>query len=201
MVASVSTYLRPNGRLLTTPEFRTEEWHPGTATLVFWNILSIALAFLGLFVFGRIYTLTHGPGRSGELGIAPILISVVILLALLILHEWVHGLTMGRFGARPSYGGGIYRKVMPYFYCTAAGHTFTGSQFAAVSAAPALVISLVGVICVAFVPYGGWLVAPLGLHLAGCIGDLWFLALIFRQPQLTRFEDLKTGVRMFHPAA
>ena len=61
-------------------------------------------------------------------------------------------------------------------------------------------ISLVGAVCVAFVPYGGWLVIPLGFHLGGCVGDLWFLGMIARQPQGTVIEDLRTGVRFHRPA-
>jgi hypothetical protein len=100
---------------------------------------------------------------------------------------------MRRYGARPTYGGGVYEKITPYLYCTSPGHRFTRSQFAVVAAAPLVIISLIGALCVAFVPYGGWLAVPLGIHLGGCVGDLWVLGILARLPKGTTLEDLVTG--------
>ena len=129
------------------------------------------------------------------------LVGASILVPTFVLHELLHGLAMSRYGARPTYGAGIYHKVLPYLYCTANGHRFTRTQFAVVCVAPVVLISFFGAFCVAFISYGSWLIVPLGIHLAGCIGDFWMLALAYRQPRGTLFEDLKTGVRILRPAA
>jgi len=42
----------------------------------------------------------------------------------------------------------------------------------------------------------GWLVIALAIHTGGCIADFWMAGLALKQPKSTRFEDLKTGVRI-----
>lgn len=168
---------------------------------VLWTVLGTALMVLGTILFTVIYAATHGGEAGGVIGPLGIAITMLLVLALLVLHEWIHGLAMRRYDARPEYGAGVLNKFLPYFYCTAPSHEFTRAQFAVVSAAPMVIISLVGALCVAFAPFGGWLVVPLGAHLGGCIGDLWFLGILSRHPRGTLLEDLKTGVRFHYPAA
>lgn len=182
--------------------YRTESWQPGRWTLILWTILGfVPLPLFGIGVFALVYATTHGGEAGGIVGGSAVLLTLLLTLLLIVPHEWLHGLVMRRCGARPKYGAGTFNKVFPYFYCTAPGHKFTRSQFAVISAAPAVVISLVGALCVAFVPLGGWLVAPLGFHLGGCVADLWFLGLLARQPKGTLFEDFETSVRFHRPAA
>jgi hypothetical protein len=181
-----------------------EHWQPGRRVVILWTTSSAALTLAGVALFALIYTIPRG-GVTVELAgletvVAP-LVFLAVLAVLLPLHERIHGLAMTRYGARPEYGAGVWYGFLPYLCCTAPGHKFTKRQFAVVSAAPGVVISLVGAFCVAFVPYGGWLVAPLGFHLGGCIGDLWFLGLVARQPRGTLLEDTRTGVRFHRPAA
>ena len=162
----------------------------------------IVLPVTGIVVFALIYSITHrGEIRfegGGLAGLIPVVVFPLVLV-LLPVHEWIHGLAMRRFGASPSYGAMMLYGMVPCFYCTSPGHRFTRSQFAVVSAAPLLAISLVGGLCVALVPYGGWLVLPLGFHLGGCVGDLWFLGIIAIQPRGTLLEDTMTGVRLHRP--
>ncbi len=164
-----------------------------------WNVLGIALSLVGMVLFSAIYALTHGGEAGARLDPLVLLISTVIFVVLLVVHEWSHGLAMRWYGARPKYGAGLYKNVMPYLSCTAPGRRFTRAQFAAVSAAPLVVISLVGALCVAFVPLGGWLTVPVGAHLGGCIGDIWFLGIMARLPRGTLLEDLVTGMRIMRP--
>lgn len=180
---------------------RTRDWQPGSGTITLWTILSLVLIVLGTAAFTALYAATHG-GEAEFRGETtwPVLALIALILPLLVLHELVHGATMRRYGARPSYGAGTFYKVMPYFYCTAEGYRFTRRQYAVVALAPAALISLAGALWIAFLPYGGWLLVPLGFHLGGCIGDFWMLGLVLRQPQGTCLEDRKTGIR-FHDCA
>ncbi len=177
------------------------EWTLGFGIGLIWNVLGGVLAIVGAATFLEVYNLTHpvmrGPTLEIGVGIGAILSTGLLLLVLIAAHELLHGLVMRLFGGRPRYGVGVMGKVLPYFYCTAEGERFTRIQFAAVALAPAVVISLLGSLAVAYLPYGGWLVLPLGLHLGGCVGDVWVLAVVLMQPRGTMIEDMRTGVR-FH---
>jgi hypothetical protein len=190
---------------MTGTEERGEakEWRPGRTMVVLWCVLGTALSVVGIFAFAALYYLSRaeGAGRGIEVsvGVGDGLLVVALTLALLPTHELVHGFTMRLFDARPVYGFGAMGRVFAYLYCSAPGHLFTRNQFIAVTAAPLFSISLLGALWVAFLPLGGWLVVPLGVHLGGCVGDLWMLGLVLRQPTGTRVEDLKTGVRLYPP--
>ncbi len=183
-------------------DYRTEFWQPSQRVLILWTILGfVPLPLFGIILFALVYTANHSGEAGGIIGGSAILLTLLLTVVLVIPHEWLHGLAMKRYGAQPKYGAGTFSKVFPYFYCTAPGNKFTKSQFAVIGAAPVVVISLVGALCVAFLPLGGWLVAPLGFHFGCCVGDLWFLGLLARQPKGTLLEDLETGVRIHRPAA
>ena len=162
-------------------------------------MLAVVLSLAGLVLFSFIYALTHGGKGGGEVGLPAIFATIAIFFCLLGIHERLHGVAMSYYGATPAYGAGVYKKLTLYFYCTAPGYRFTRSQFAVIAAAPLMVISLVGGLCAAFVPYGGWLAVPVGLHLGGCVGDVWILGVLARLPRGTELEDLKTGLRTFRP--
>lgn len=179
---------------------QTVEWKPGSRILALWNIFGIGLTLLGLFIFGNIYAISRGEASFNlYVSASDLLLMTVVFLLLIVLHEWVHGRTLARFGARPKYGVIVLYKILPLPYCTAPGYRLDRSQFAIVGVAPALLISLVGALLVVLMPYGCLLVVPLAIHLGGCIGDLWFLTVIFCQPRGTFFEDLKTAVRIYRP--
>lgn len=159
-------------------DYRIEEWKPGAVVLTLWSVLGIVLSVIGVFAFTVPYALARGQSvfdLQASVGLGGLMVTSAIFFLSLMLHEWVHGLAMRRFGGEPSYGRGMIYGILPYFYCTSTGTKFTKAQFTIVSAAPMVALSLIGALIVARVPYGGWFVVPLGLHLGGCIGDLWFL--------------------------
>ncbi|MEJ7902476.1 MAG: DUF3267 domain-containing protein, partial [Thermomicrobiales bacterium] len=90
-----------------------------------------------------------------------------LTFVLMVVHELIHGLVITLFGTTPSYGAMMMGKLVPVFFCTAPGVTFTRRQFAVIALAPSVVITLLGVMLMAFVPRGGWLVVPAAVHLAG----------------------------------
>jgi hypothetical protein len=178
------------------------EWRPSSGVVALWVVLSSVLAIAGVFLFAALYAVARQENTVSGAGLELLaMVAGVVLLtaAVMVLHEWVHGLVMRRFGARPEYGAGVMYRFMPYLYCTASGHEFTRGQFIAITAAPALVISALGALWVSLLPYGGWLVVPLGLHLGGCVGDLWVLGVLLRQPAGTLVEDTRTGMRLLRP--
>lgn len=180
----------------------TIDWQPGRRTLAIWNGLALALLALGLILFSVIHAVANdaaGFSLEGASLLFGILLTVVLTFVLMVMHEGIHGLVMKRFGAVPSYGAMVMSKLVPVFYCTAPGARFTRRQFTAIALAPALAITIVCAVAIAFVPRGGWLVVPAAMHLGGCIGDFGMTAIVARQPPGTMVEDVKTGMRFHRP--
>lgn len=178
------------------------EWTPGRRELTLMQGLSVVAVVAGGLLYGAVWGLAH---PEGFLFTAPVVLlglfgSMLGLVAVVVVHEVVHGLAMLPHGARPRFGFTRLAGVVPAFYCTADGHRFTQPQFAWIALAPTLVVSaLLGV--VAAMPWiGPGVVAVAALHLSGCAGDWVMLAVAARQPRGTLVEDLATGMR-FHPPA
>ena len=166
-----------------------------------WNLLGLGLVIVGIVAFTQVYASTRQGyaafSISGGALLWAMLITLLLVGSLMVLHEWIHGLAMRNFGARPSYGMDVAGRVVPYAYCTAPGHRFDKRQFLIVTLAPSVVIS--GMCAVGtMLPFGGWLVLPAAVHLGGCIGDFWVSGMIARKPSDMRFEDTVTGVRFHH---
>lgn len=121
--------------------------------------------------------------------------TLLLSLALMILHEGVHALVMVCFGGTPRFGATMIGKVIPALYCTAPGTRFTQTQYLVVALAPLVVLGAACAIVVAVVPLGGWLVVPAAVHLSGCVGDIVLAWVAARQSTGTRVEDLKSRMR------
>jgi hypothetical protein len=173
----------------------TRYWTVSRPVVLAWIILGFPLFLLGIWLFGAVYVLTHGVRVfSVELGIVELLLLLVISAGVLVLHELVHGLAMRRMGAAPSFGADILLKMAPVLYTTAPGHLFSRREYLVVVLAPMVVVSSLGAAWVAMGPFGKELVPALALHLGGCIGDLWIVGLILKEPAETTFEDRPDGV-------
>lgn len=178
----------------------SQEWQPGQGVIIAWNIFGLGLLIVGIMAFSALYASTHdgesGFAFTGVEALGAILVTLLLIIALVILHEWLHGQSMRRFGATPHYGVGMATRIMPYFFCTARGHRFEKRQFLIVTLAPSVIISALCALAITL-PIGGWLVLPAAVHLGGCIGDFWITGFVASKSGHMRFEDTITGVR-FH---
>jgi hypothetical protein len=122
--------------------------------------------------------------------------SVLVYAATLALHECVHGAVMRGFGARPTYGVMVVKRMLPVAYATASGHRFTLPQFIIVALAPLLTLSAASLALAVLVPSLGFyaLVAFAG-NFSGAVGDLWMAAVVyrFRRCRDVRVIDHKHG--------
>ena len=127
--------------------------------------------------------------------------TVVLVLAIVVVHELLHGLVIVLVGGRPTFGAGRSESgAVAFFYTTAPGHLFTRAQYVVVALAPLVVLGALLLWWVWAGPWGGWLVIPAAIHLAGCVGDVGLTMLVLRQPGGTLVEDRKIGVT-FHDQA
>lgn len=177
-----------------------ETWMPSRAEMFRWTVYGIALFILGVMAFATVWAWRWGDAEfelAGSELLLGVIVTVVISFGLLALHEWLHGVAMGRYGATPQYGATMVAKLMPAFYCTSPGALFTRRQFVVISLTPFVVIS---VLCVAVLLLGrwsGWLVVPAAFHLSGCIGDFTMAAKVARLDAGTKVEDQISGLRIY----
>ena len=157
--------------------------------------------FLG--VFSALYQLLTGQTASYQLAppgvewwIDPLnmLVLVVLVTAILVPHEWLHGLAIRYYGGKPRYGVGLAHFILPYAYATT-DHRFTRDQFFVVLLTPLVVMTFVGVPLMILFKWG-WLVLPLAANAGGAVGDLWMALTLLGYPSHVQVQDQKTGVQI-----
>jgi hypothetical protein len=159
--------------------------------LVAWTFFSA----LYQFVTGSVVTLQFAPASLGWLSTA---VNVVVLVflgtAILVPHEWLHGLAIKHYGGEPRYGVGVAHFIPPYAYATT-DHEFTRDQFIVVLLTPLVVMTGVGVPVMLGLGWG-WMVVPLALNAAGAVADLWMTLMLVSYPAHARIVDHEDGVRI-----
>jgi hypothetical protein len=166
--------------------------------LVLMNLLSIPLAVLfgiGVFIFVRLF----GPSPKFAWSGTEILIFLIGVIAVLAMHEFVHGLIMQSFGAKPGYG--FYLKGL-MFYAKAPGYAFERWQYIILLLGPLVSLSVIA--CIGIVVLSGnpmvWVVALWGIMNAGASnGDLWITAIVLRYPAAAYVVDEGDGMRILLP--
>lgn len=124
----------------------------------------------------------------------PTAIGMALVLGVLPLHEWVHGLAIARCGHRPRYG--IRWAVL---FATSDGALFRRNEFVRIALAPLLWISLLGLALILLLPAGlaSWIALGVAINAAGAIGDLWMTAAVLRYPASTLIRDEADSMRIF----
>ncbi|MGA3057909.1 MAG: DUF3267 domain-containing protein [Candidatus Limnocylindrales bacterium] len=183
----------------TLPDGVVSEWKPSRATLCLWVILSVPIFLVGVGLYA--FIATHGETHAtGSASLLQILLVAVLSVGILFVHEGVHGIVILAFGARPQFGV-LMTKAGPIgFYATAPGHRFSWRQYLLICLAPLAVLAPLGALA-CWLPFGGYVVVPFALHLAGCIGDVTIAWHVLRAPSDVVCEDLRDRVRFWKPDA
>lgn len=117
-----------------------------------------------------------------------------LLVAVIVVHELVHGLTAALFGAKPAYGVG------PGFAYTTFLESMSKVAYLAIGLAPLILISVAAVAGALIWPAAaGWLLVVAIINASGAVGDLWMAARILRAPSDARFYDLADGFAVYVP--
>lgn len=174
------------------------EWIPGRTAAAVINIIGVLAVPAGLTL--HFFLWARGQSAGGwSFDIVQLLIgiavTVVLTAILLVVHEAVHAVGMRIFGARPTFGFTRIGGKIPVAYCIAPGQRFTKSQYVIIALAPLVLLGGGCALIVAVVPFGGWLVLPAAVHLAGCAGDAALVFTALRQPPGTLIEELPAGLK------
>jgi hypothetical protein len=124
----------------------------------------------------------------------PSWVGIVLIIAVLPLHEWIHGLAIRRFGHTPRYG--IKWSVL---FATSDGAYFRRNEFVQIALAPLVVISLAGIGLTWVFPLGiaEWVALAVAVNAAGAIGDIWMTAVILSYDKSVLVQDEADSMRIF----
>lgn len=119
---------------------------------------------------------------------------VILMVAVILIHEVIHGAVAALFGTRPSFGIG------PGFAYTTFLDSMGKAAYLAVGIAPLLLMSI-GAVALALIwpAAAGWMIAGAVINASGAVGDLWMAHRIIRAPAAARFHDLADGFAVYVP--
>lgn len=160
-------------------------------TLAMWVWLAVQLR--GPEVWGAL-----GFSISAESGLVWIFGLIGVVVAMLLLHEAVHGVFFWLFtGQRPVFGIGL-----GYAYAAAPGWYLPRLKYLWVGISPLVVISLVGTALMAVVPVAWlpWLILLMAGNASGAVGDLVVAGWLLTQPPTCLAEDRGDSIRLFNRA-
>lgn len=169
------------------------------------NVASIGLGALMLACMAVWSSLVEG--LRGDYTVTesiPSLVLLLLVLTVLPLHEWIHGIAIRWAGHRPRYGmkgvniGPITIPVV--LFATADNAYFQRTPFIVIAMAPFVVITLTGMALMIFLPdYIGYYVGlALIINGAGAIGDIWMTVVVLRYPESkTLVRDEEDSIRVF----
>ena len=123
------------------------------------------------------------------------LIFLVCQFLLIMLHELIHGLFFKVFHPEGKVSFGFKNGMA---YATSPGSLYSKTQYTWIAIAPFLLISILLFAC-----YHQGLISPVffvltaTLHAAACVGDFYWIYLVFKTPKHTLVEDTDAGIS-FH---
>jgi hypothetical protein len=134
----------------------------------------------------------------------PVWLGFVLLIVVLPLHEWIHGLTIRWMKHKPRYGI-INAKINRFIqipmalYATADGAYFPRNQFIVIALAPLIVITLLGMLLILLTPGSMvfYIVIGAALNIGGAIGDVWMTVIVLRYPPTALVQDEADSIRVF----
>lgn len=176
--------------------------------LLQWTTVSTLGFVVTLAGFLGLYYAVTGDETGTTLGLAvggvwwwslalSFLVFLVLMVLVVVLHEFCHGAAIRAFGGKPRYGLGVAYFVFPYAFATT-DTRLTRNQFVVVALTPLVVLTLLGVpVMILFeMP---WLAIPLALNAGGAVGDVWMALLLLSYPPEVTVLDKETGVEVFGP--
>lgn len=167
-------------------------------------LLALTLAALlgsGGVLFGGVLAY-HAGGAPLVLGALPDemprSLGYALVLAVLPLHEWVHGWMIRRCGHSPRYGLKWYA-----LYTTADSAYFRRDEYLRVLLAPLVIITLVGMVVLLFLPLAlaSWIALAVVVNASGSGGDLWMALVTRRCDAAALIRDEADGMRVYLPVA
>ncbi len=167
------------------------------------NIIALLPFSLGLILLWAPYQLYLAMGTPfalmPDLHLAPftsIVSGILIFIASMLLHEWLHGLALQAMGYTPIY----YFKIGVLFAGLQPGDYLPRTHYLIMTLTPLVTMSVGGFAILLLLPpvYGRLLLIALLLNTAASLGDLFVAVGVYRSPKTAVFTD-DNGIQVFVP--
>jgi hypothetical protein len=136
---------------------------------------------------------------SFRVGTLEVVIGVIVFLATLILHEWIHGLMLRRYGATPEFG--LFRN-QAIATITVLGYGLRRNTLILVALTPLIgltILALLGIWLVQGTPWVALFALIAVVNGGAATSDLWVIAILLRYPSRAWTVDDKDGMRILMP--
>lgn len=160
------------------------------------TVLGLVSLPLWLMLFTALSTLVGGESSFAfTFDLVSLLVGLVVLaVGMPVVHEAIHGLVAVAVGARPTFGVG------PGYAYTTFREPVSRNAYYLIGLAPLIVISLAGLINMAFFNVrAGWTLLFLTFNAAGAAGDLWMAWRLRTLPAQAKIYDLADGYAAYLP--
>jgi membrane protein YdbS with pleckstrin-like domain len=160
-----------------------------------WVFITAVAAFVFSFLarnFGKL-------PESFQIGTSETAIGVVVFVATLVIHEWMHGLILRRYGARPEFRLFQNKAIATI---TIQGYGLRRNTLILVALTPLVVLTCLALLGIWLAQGTHWvaLFALIAIVNAGAtITDLWVIAILLRYPSSAWTVDDKDGMRILMP--
>jgi membrane protein YdbS with pleckstrin-like domain len=137
--------------------------------------------------------------KSFQIGMSEIVIGVIVFVVTLVIHEWMHGLILRRYGARPEFGLFRNRAIATI---SILGYGLRRNTVILAALAPLIVLTCLALLGIWLVQGTNWvaLFALIAVVNAGAaMTDLWVIAILLRYPSSAWTVDDKDGMRILMP--
>jgi len=165
------------------------------------GVLFFGLSFiLGLVIRGLLRASWEMQISSGGLIFFPILLGVIV--AVIILHEAVHGVLFLVLGGKPRFGVKLVGRFFPVAYATSRAPILR-NQYLLVCLGPFLTLTLVFLVTGILANTDGIVALALmamAMNVSGSIADLIAAWKIRQHDRRTLFEDTEDGFRWYVPS-
>jgi hypothetical protein len=171
-----------------------------SSTILWLNILAflpMVVAFFVMVGWTAFVVRTRGSWPTSLSGdTPPWLVLLILVIAIIPLHEGVHGLAIMWVGHKPRFGAKLSKMVV---YATTDAGLFRRGEFLLVALAPLVVLTVVGMILIFIVPdrIGYYLSLGIILNAGSAIGDLWMALVVLRYPPSSIIRDEEDGIRIY----
>ena len=162
--------------------------------IILLNIVSFVIIIPMIVLFFAVAYWVAGPDSFGS-PTDSLLTLIFTLIAIIFIHELIHGLFFKLFNPKGKVKFG-FKKGMAY--ATSPGSFYTKKQFYTIALAPFVIITLILILGLALGVIGSpFFMVIASLHGSACTGDFYMSIYLMRQNKDVYVEDTEAGLNIY----
>ncbi|MGG5332565.1 DUF3267 domain-containing protein [Enterococcus sp. AZ163] len=162
------------------------------------NIVSIFLLVLFFLLFLAVTAIIPVKESSITFSVMQLLLVTAGTFLLIVIHELIHGVFFRVFSPKGKVKFGINIKK-GIAYAASPGSKYSRGQFAWISLAPFVLITLsLTIAYLSGILFVGSYLFLATFHAAACAGDFYWICLVLQAPKGSLVEDTEVGINFYH---